>query len=63
MQNSVIYEAVNSVIYEAVNRYIHGGDGTVKDAVSAIGFAIYQTEEILCFGCSSDRSDRRLEKD
>ena len=22
----------NSVIYEAVNRYIHGGDGTVKDA-------------------------------
>lgn len=36
----------NSVIYEAVNRYIHGGDGTVKDAVSAIGFAIYQTEEM-----------------
>ena len=31
---------------EAVNRYIHGGDGTVKDAVSAIGFAIYQTEEM-----------------
>ena len=36
----------NSVIYEAVNRYTHGGDGTVKDAVSAIGFAIYQTEEM-----------------
>lgn len=31
---------------EAVNRYIHGGDGTVKDAVSAIGFTIYQTEEM-----------------
>ena len=31
---------------EAVNRYIHGGDGTVKDAVSAIGFAICQTEEM-----------------
>ena len=53
----------NRVIYEAVNRYIHGGDETIKDVVSAIGFAIYQTEEILCFGCSSDRSDRRLEKD
>ena len=36
----------NSVIYEAVNRYIHGGDGTIKDVVSAIGFAIYQTEEM-----------------
>ena len=31
---------------EAVNRYIHGGEGTVKDAVSAIGFAIYRTEEM-----------------
>ena len=31
---------------EAVNRYIHGGAGTVKDAVSAIGFAIYRTEEM-----------------
>lgn len=31
---------------EAVNRYIHGGDGTVKNAVLAIGFAIYQTEEM-----------------
>ena len=53
----------NRVIYEAVNCYIHGGDGTIKDVVSAIGFTIYQTEEILCFGCPSDRSDRRLEKD
>lgn len=31
---------------EAVNRYIHGGDGTVKNAVLAIGFVIYQTEEM-----------------
>ena len=31
---------------EAVNHYIHGGDGTVKNAVLAIGFAIYQTEEM-----------------
>ena len=31
---------------EAVNHYIHGGDGTVKDAVSAIGFAIYRTQEM-----------------
>ena len=31
---------------EAVNHYIHGDDGTVKDAVSAIGFAIYRTQEM-----------------
>ena len=31
---------------EAVNRYIHGGEGTVQEAVAAIGFAIYRTEEM-----------------
>ena len=31
---------------EAVNHYIHGDDGTVKDAVSAICFAIYRTQEM-----------------
>lgn len=31
---------------EAVNRYIHGGDGTAAEALSAIGFAIYRTEEM-----------------
>jgi len=31
---------------EAVNRYIHGGDGTAKEAAAAIGFAIYRTEEM-----------------
>lgn len=31
---------------EAVNRYIHGGDGTAEEAVAAIGFAIYRTEEM-----------------
>ena len=30
---------------EAVNRYIHGGDGTAAEAISAIGFSIYCTEE------------------
>lgn len=30
---------------EAVNRYIHGGSGTAAQAVAAIGFAIYRTEE------------------
>ena len=31
---------------EAVNRYIHGGDGTAAEALSATGFAIYCTEEM-----------------
>ena len=31
---------------EAVNRYIHGGDGTAKEAAAAIGFAIYKTGEM-----------------
>lgn len=31
---------------EAVNRYIHGGDGTAKQAAAAIGFAIYRTPEM-----------------
>lgn len=31
---------------EAVNRYIHGGEGTAAEAVSAIGFAIYRTDEM-----------------
>ena len=31
---------------EAVNRYIHGGDGTAKEAAGAIGFAIYRTDEM-----------------
>lgn len=31
---------------EAVNRYIHGGDGTAREAVAAIGFAIYRTQEM-----------------
>jgi len=31
---------------EAVNRYIHGGDGTAKEAAAAIGFAIYRTDEM-----------------
>lgn len=31
---------------EAVNRYIHGGGGTAAEAVSAIGFAIYRTDEM-----------------
>ena len=31
---------------EAVNRYIHGGDGTAAEALSATGFAIYRTEEM-----------------
>ena len=31
---------------EAVNRYIHGGDGTAQDAAAAIGFPIYQTEQM-----------------
>ena len=31
---------------EAVNRYIHGGDGTAKEAAAAIGFAIYRTGEM-----------------
>lgn len=30
---------------EAVNRYVHGGDGTAAEALSAVGFAIYRTEE------------------
>jgi erythromycin esterase len=30
---------------EQVNRYIHGGEGTAREAAAAIGFAIYRTEE------------------
>lgn len=29
-----------------VNEYIHGGEGTAKDAAAAIGFHIYRTKEI-----------------
>lgn len=31
---------------EQVNRYIHGGEGTAKEAAAAIGFRIYQTDEM-----------------
>ncbi|HRW25483.1 MAG TPA: erythromycin esterase family protein [Spirochaetia bacterium] len=31
---------------ERVNRYIHGGEGTAREAAAAIGFAIYRTEEM-----------------
>ncbi|MBO7630101.1 MAG: erythromycin esterase family protein [Bacteroidales bacterium] len=31
---------------EAVNRYIHGGAGTAQEAVAAIGFHIYRTEQM-----------------
>ncbi len=31
---------------EVVNRYIHGEDGTAKEAAAAIGFAIYRTGEM-----------------
>ena len=31
---------------EYVNRYIHGGEGTAKEAAAAIGFAIYRTDEM-----------------
>lgn len=31
---------------EAVNRYIHGGEGSAAEAASAIGFAIYRTQEM-----------------
>ncbi|MDO4466685.1 MAG: erythromycin esterase family protein [Bacillota bacterium] len=31
---------------EVVNRYIHGQEGSVKEAVAAIGFAIYRTQEM-----------------
>lgn len=31
---------------EQVNRYIHGGEGTAQEAASAIGFAIYRTDEM-----------------
>ena len=31
---------------EQVNRYIHGGEGTAREAAAAIGFAIYRTEEM-----------------
>lgn len=31
---------------EAINRYIHGGDGTAMEALSATGFAIYRTGEM-----------------
>ena len=31
---------------EAVDRYIHGGDGTAQEAVAAIGFAIYRTDQM-----------------
>lgn len=31
---------------EAVNRYIHGGEGSARDAAEALGFAIYRTREM-----------------
>jgi len=31
---------------EAVNRYIHGGKGTDREAVAAIGFTLYRTEQM-----------------
>ncbi len=31
---------------EQVNRYIHGGKGTSREAINAIGFAIYRTQEM-----------------
>jgi erythromycin esterase len=31
---------------EQVNRYIHGGEGTAREAAAAIGFAIYRTAEM-----------------
>lgn len=31
---------------ETVNRYIHGGEGTAKDAAAALGFPIYRTSQI-----------------
>ncbi len=31
---------------EQVNRYIHGGEGTAQEAAAAIGFKIYQTDEM-----------------
>lgn len=31
---------------EYVNRYIHGGEGTSRQAAAAIGFAIYRTDEV-----------------
>jgi erythromycin esterase len=31
---------------EQVNRYIHGGEGTAREAAAAIGFAIYRTKEM-----------------
>ncbi len=31
---------------EAIDRYIHGGDGTAAEALSATGFAIYRTDEM-----------------
>lgn len=31
---------------ERVNRYIHGGEGTARQAAAAIGFAIYRTEQM-----------------
>ena len=32
---------------EQVNQYIHGGEGTAKEAVAKIGFKIYQTNEMI----------------
>lgn len=31
---------------EMVNRYIHGGEGTVEEAVADIGFSLYRTKEM-----------------
>ena len=31
---------------ERVNRYIHGGEGTAREAAAAIGFVIYRTDEM-----------------
>lgn len=32
---------------EKVNQYIHGGEGTAQEAVAAIGFAIYRTDDMV----------------
>ncbi len=46
---------------ETVNSYIHGGEGTPQQAAAAIGFKIYQTEEmaelISCMRECNDKAD------
>ena len=32
---------------EKVNQYIHGGEGTAQEAVAAIGFEIYRTDDMV----------------